>query len=409
MWRSVSPVLLLLAAAPAPGWAQSYLVAPFTNRTQVAQFDWLGESLAESVREMLVEESVPAVSRDERDEAARKLSLKSISQVSLAALIKLCESANAERLLYGRMEFVPAPPPPASPPSAAAAASTEPATGSAPPATPASRGTLRVTARVFDVKDAVQVIEFFETGPVEKLGELETDLAWKIRRWLRPDRPVPLEDFRLRHPVVKITARESYVRGLLASSAEQRHRLFTQAVRQEPLFAQPVFQLGREHFVNANYREAAGWLERIPGRSVHFVESRFLLALSRYQLSDYAAARQIFEQIHQQLPTPELWNNLGAAEARLNLPRALDSFRKALEADPNDPDYQFNVGYTLWKRGEFETAANHFRAVLDRTRDDQDAIQLLGRCLKKSGPRAGDWRSEGLERLKESYEEPASR
>ena len=92
-----------------------------------------------------------------------------------------------------------------------------------------------------------------------------------------------------------------------------------------------------------------------------------------------------------------------------DLKNAARALRKALETDSSDSDYHFNVGYTLWKHGDFEAAANHFRAVLDRARDDQDAIQLLGRCLKKSGPRAGDWRSEGLERLKESYEEPGPR
>jgi hypothetical protein len=34
---------------------------------------------------------------------------------------------------------------------------------------------------------------------------------------------------------------------------------------------------------------------------------------------------------------------------------------------------------------------------------------MLGRCLKKSGPRPGDPRSEGLERLKYNYEERAYR
>ena len=387
MQRPPIVVLLWIAAAAAPALGQTYLVAPFANRTQVGAFDWLGESLAETIRETLVEDGYAAIARDERDEASRKLALKPLSQVSLASLSKLCQSAAADRLIYGRLEFLPT-------------------TAGAPSS---SRGTLRVTARVLDVKDVVQIGEFFESGPVEELAVLETDLAWKIQRWARPDRQIDLEEFRRRHPAPKLNARESYIRGLMTPSAEQRHRLLTQAVRLDPQFSQPSFLLGREHFLKGNFREATGWLERIPARSVSFVESRFLLALCRYQLSEFDAARLLLEQIAPRLAAPELWNNLGAAQARLNQPQALASFQKALEADPGDTDYQFNAGYTLWKRGEFEAAANHFRAVLDRARDDQDAIQLLGRCLKKSGPRPGDWRSEGLERLKESYEEPAAR
>ena len=365
-----------IAAAVAPAHSQTYLVAPFANHTTVTSFDWLGESLSETIRETLAEEGYSTVTRDDREEAARKLSIKPVSHVSLASLAKLCSSAGADRLVYGRLEFLP---------ESAATAGTS------------GRGTLRVTARVLDVKDVVQIGEFFESGPVLELATIETDLAWKIQRWARPDRQTGLEEFRRRHPTVKNSARESYVRGLLAPTAEQRHRLLTQAARLDPTFAQPNFVLGREHFLKSNFREAVGWLDHVPSRSLNFIEARFLLALCRYQLSEFESARQHLEQIAPQLPVPELWNNLGAALARLNDPRALDSFKKALDADPADSDYRFNMGYSLWKRGDFDAAANYFRAVLDHARDDQDAIQLLGRCLKKSGPRAGDWRSEGLE------------
>ncbi len=73
--------------------------------------------------------------------------------------------------------------------------------------------------------------------------------------------------------------------------------------------------------------------------------------------------------------------------------------------------YQFNLGYALWKKGDFAEAGNHFRAVLDRDPEDQVATLLLGRCLKKQGARSGvtaaDARLAGLERLKTNYQERA--
>jgi tetratricopeptide (TPR) repeat protein len=387
--QRLSTVFLWTVAAAVPAVCQTYLVAPFANRSKMPALEWVGESLAETIRETLAEAGFATVARDDREEGARKLALKSVSQVSLASLSKLCDAVNADRLVYGRLEFVPE--------------------TDAAGAVALGRGTLRVTARVLDVRDVVQIGEFFESAPVQDLAALENDLAWKIQRWARPDRTIDFEEFRRRHPAPKLAARESYIRGLMTPSADQRHRLLTQSVRLDPDFSQPAFVLGREHFLKANFREAAGWLERIPARSPRHVEARFLLALCRHQLSEFAAAGQLLEQISPQLPAPELWNNLGASQARLNRGEALDNFKKALEADTADPDYHFNVGYALWKRGDFDAAATHFRAVLDRARDDADAMQLLGRCLKKSGPRAGDWRSEGLERLKESYEEPGPR
>jgi len=386
----MSALLVCLSAATTapPASSQSYLIAPFANRTGAANLDWVGESVSETIRETLADSGFAVLTREEREEAARKLSISSVSQVSLASLAKLTESAGADRLLYGRVELIPAP-------------------AGAPDG--ASRGTLRVTARVLDIREVVQIGEFFETGPAESLAALEMDFAWKILRWARPNLTESLDGFRRQHPAVKLNARESYIRGLMTPAADQRHRLLTQAARLDPQFPQPAFFLGRDHFENGSYREAAGWLDRVPAGSLYRAEALFLLALCRHHLSDFAGARQLLEQLATQLPAPEVANNLGAALARLNQPEALDHFRKALAADPADVAYQFNVGYALWKRAEFTEAANYFRGVLDRARGDQDAIQLLGRCLKQSGPRKGDWRTDGLERLKESYEEPPAR
>ena len=67
------------------------------------------------------------------------------------------------------------------------------------------------------------------------------------------------------------------------------------------------------------------------------------------------------------------------------------------------------MGYSLWKQGKFELAAANFRAVLDRSPSDQEATTMLGYCLKMEGPRAGDPRSDGRERLKTTFEDSAFR
>ena len=59
--------------------------------------------------------------------------------------------------------------------------------------------------------------------------------------------------------------------------------------------------------------------------------------------------------------------------------------------------------------GDFAQGAETFRALLDRAPEDAETVLFLGRCLKKEGPRAGDPRSEGRERLKLNFEETAYR
>jgi tetratricopeptide (TPR) repeat protein len=204
-----------------------------------------------------------------------------------------------------------------------------------------------------------------------------------------------------------VDAIENYIRGLLAAKTEEKHRFFTQAARLDPRFAQPSFQLGRLHWQKKEYKVAAEWLQKVPAGDAHYRESNFLLGLCRYYGGDFAGAETSFELVARSVPLSEVHNNIGAAQSRRNLSAALDSFRKALEGDATDATYQFNLGYALWKQGQFAPAAEHFQAVLDRNPNDADASQMLKRCQKQSGLRATEARTEGLERLKTNYDESA--
>jgi Flp pilus assembly protein TadD len=63
----------------------------------------------------------------------------------------------------------------------------------------------------------------------------------------------------------------------------------------------------------------------------------------------------------------------------------------------------------LWRSGKFAEALAAFREVVVRNPMDSEATILLGRALKQDGPRPGETRFEGRERLKTNYEETAYR
>jgi Tfp pilus assembly protein PilF len=211
------------------------------------------------------------------------------------------------------------------------------------------------------------------------------------------------------HPPVRIDANESYIRGLMSGNPEQRMKLFTQAAKLDDHFSQPNFQLGRMLFLRKDYKTAAQWLEKVTKNDSHFEEASFLLGICRYQQGDFDSAARQFRTVLADLPLNEVYNNLGAALSRRNDPAAGENFKKALEGDDGDPDYWFNLGYFLWKQGKFSEAAEKFRAALDRSREDQEATAMLGRCIKMDGPRPGDPRSEGRERIKTAFEDSAWR
>ena len=110
------------------------------------------------------------------------------------------------------------------------------------------------------------------------------------------------------------------------------------------------------------------------------------------------------------MPLNEVFNNLGAAQARQKkMDAAALSFTKALEGDSSDPDYRFNLGFTLWREGQYPAAVESLRAATERNPGDQEATALLGRALKADAPRAGELRSENRERVKTNYDEEAYR
>ena len=131
--------------------------------------------------------------------------------------------------------------------------------------------------------------------------------------------------------------------------------------------------------------------------------------MAKFRDRDYLAAQTAYEKIRDLLPSAEVFNNLGVAESRRGQTHALASFREALDLNPNHTDYHFNLGYILFKTGQYEAAAERFRAVLDREPNDAMATSLLGRALKSEGLRKGnpaDARYENLERFKETFERP---
>ena len=151
---------------------------------------------------------------------------------------------------------------------------------------------------------------------------------------------------------------------------------------------------------------AAGWLGRVHRGDPHYLEAQFFLGLCTYQMGDHAAAAKCFETVAASVPLNEVYNDLGAAQTRNDLPAAIESFRKALEGDSADLDYRFNLGYALWRAGQFPAAADNFRTVLTSNPDDEEAATLLGRAERREPFRPG---SEGHERLKTNYEETAYR
>jgi len=358
--------------------AESVVVLPFFNLAKQPNLEWIGESIAEAVHDSLASEGALVLDRDERLEAYRRLSLRPGAELTHASVFKIGESLDATHVVYGSFDL--------------------------------SAGSLRIPARILDLKNTRQSQPFSQSGALEDLAAIETRLGWQALSGLGW-KPLPSErDFLQARPGVRLDAVESYIRGLLASNAEQRHRFFTQAARLDEKYSQPCFQLGKVYWEKKDYKLAAGWFERVAPSDPHYLEAQFFLGLCRYFTSDFVGAEKSFEHVSAAMPLNEVFNDLGAAQDRRNnLAAAIASFQKAIEGDDRDPDYHFNLGYVLWRSGKYPAAVDSLRAVLARNPADTEATILLGRALKQEPPRPGDPKVEARQRLKTNYDETAYR
>ena len=380
MRRWILAAILCAAAA----CADTFVVLPFANVSKSAPgINWVGESISETLRETLAAGSVIALDRDERDEAFKQLGIKQNVLLTRASMIKLAGALDADQIVYGEFELIP---PPA--------------------ATSGTRGSLRISAHVLDLKRMHQGPEFSELGAMEDLAALQMRLGFRTLKFLLGPNAPSEGEFMSAHEPVRLDAIENYVRGLLSPAKEQKLRFLSQAVHIEPAFSQPIFRLGMLHYEQREFRPAAEWFAKVKSTDAHYRESVFLLGVCRFSQGDYAAAQALFEQLAKDVPLAGVINNIGVCQSKRNLPAALATIEQAIDADPGDAAMQFNAGFVLWKQARFEKAAVHFREALDRDGSDAESKQLLDRCQKKNGPRPRE-RIEIQERVKTEYEEAA--
>ncbi len=378
--RHIPALFLLVAAFPWPSRADTWLVMPLANQTNKPNLDWIGESVGESISEALLRQGLLVVDRAARQEGENRLALRSNSLLTLASMLKLAETLDADHLVYGEIQLKPV------------------ASG---------MGTLQLKVEMVNVRHLRPGGRFTETGPLEDLASLQSHLAWQVLSKTLPKSAPTEVQFRQARTNIRVDAVENYVRGLLASTPETREKFFQQALRLDSRYSQAAFQYGRLLFERDNLPSAVLQLDKVQIWDPHYREAQFLLGLGRFQLNEFRLAAVAFDKVRQEVPLNEVLNNLGLAQLRLGLPEAVETLRRALEGDPNDATYHYNLGLALLMRGAYSEAATQFRASLDRNPEDPEATRLLGRCLRVTAIPPGRDEFAGAERLKYEYEEAA--
>ncbi len=358
--------------------AETVLIVPFYNLSNSKNISWIGESLAESLGEALAAEGIVRVAPDERRATMAGMGIQQAARLTQATVLEIAINVDARVAVQGEFTLL---------------------------GVAGDPRQVRITSSVIDIRQMHRVAQLEETGPLDELSRIQSRLAWKLIRALRPAYAVPVETYLQTHPAVRLDAMENYIRGLLASNQEQQLRFFSTAARLAPTYSEPSLRLGLYQLERKDYRAAANWLTKVGAGASRYREALFYLALCQYHLGEFEPARARLEQLATEAPLNEIFNNLGVVQARLDQEAALSSFGRAIEADPADPAARFNAGYYLWRKGRFEEAKIRFAETLERSPEDEAAETMIERCEDRQGPQTGDPRTERQERLKTRYDE----
>jgi len=370
---------------------RTMVVIPFENTSPTPGLEWLGESFPETFHEQLNSPVLYVASRDERLRAYDRQGVPAGVHPPRATLYRLAEQMDVDYAVLGSYRY---------------------------------DGTrLTAVAQLLDMRAEKLLPAVTESGPLADLGTLQSALAWDLLRLIRTDYSVPRDKYITSVRPPHLDALENYVRGTLATSAEEKVTYYREAVRINPAYAQAWLELGKTYYAQHAYELAIAALSQVQQSSLVSGlmsgavarEANFYLGLAAYAHGDFAKSESAFQFVAARLPLAEVYNNLGVVAARRgHSPKtATDYFQRAIQNDSSDPDYHFNMGVTLSLAGDRAGATRELRAALDHRPNDAEAKMMLDSLTTPAGSGAivpsSATTKVPAERIKRNYEEDAFR
>ena len=98
----------LMVSINAQGNVDTVMILPFENTSGKPEFNWVGESFALSLSELLKLPSINVVSNGERKLIQQRLRIPLTNLPSLATSLKVAREGNATLLVAGKYNIVPA-------------------------------------------------------------------------------------------------------------------------------------------------------------------------------------------------------------------------------------------------------------------------------------------------------------
>jgi tetratricopeptide (TPR) repeat protein len=399
---ALAPAVLPVAAAQAQPAASSagprILVMPFENVTRDGRIFWLTEGAAVMLTDDLNALGAGAITRAERQQAFDRLQVPPVAALTDATVIRIGQLVGAAQVVVGSLQL--------------------------------EGDALVVRARSIALESGRIQANVTDRGPLPDLFATFE----RIARRIAPPSPKSSEEIERQHPPVAVF--EDYIKGLLAETPATAVNYLNAALAQQPSFDPARLALWDVFTDQGDHAHALAAVAAVPAASPVARPAKFLAGLSQIQLRKYDDAFATFKSLLDAQATPTALNNLGVVQLRRGATAqtgvATFYFKKAAEADPDDPDYVFNLGYAYWQDRDPQAAIYWLREAVRRNPADGDAHFVLAAALMTGGDvseaarerdlarrlsaayepnrrAAGDIVPKGLERLKNQVELPHPR
>ncbi|HEY2496672.1 MAG TPA: tetratricopeptide repeat protein [Candidatus Angelobacter sp.] len=367
-------VTLPLPAQQQPGpvrVSRLLLIIPFENTSNTPGVDWISEAFPEVLGTRLTPSGLFIMGREDRLNAFDRLGIPAAAKPSRATLYQIAQQLDADYVLMGDYRVEGA--------------------------------SISAHARLMDMERLRLSPELTESGALTDLIAIQSALAWDVLNTLNLAGKVSKSDFIAQFPAQRPEVLENYVRGITASSEQEKIRHLKEVVRLEPAHALAILQLGKSYYKARDYESAMNWLARVPKGDANSNEAEFYLGLAAFYGGHMDQADSAFRALAARLPLTEVLNNIGVVTARRGQHGARDYFERIVETDPNEPDYRFNLAVALYREGDSQGAARELRELL-AIYPDAEAKTFLETIAAGAQPARLP-----LERIKRNYDESTFR
>jgi tetratricopeptide (TPR) repeat protein/TolB-like protein len=374
------PLLLAAISAPAPAQTaislgKTILVVPFENQSKVPGIEWIGESFPELLQERLDSPTMFVLPREDRIHAYDHVGIPVELHPSRATIYRIAEDLGVDYVVFGHYSF--------------------------------DGRIFNAASQLLDMHHSRLLPETKESGTLVDLITVQTSLAWDILHTFRPEFSTSKQAYLASASPIRLDAFENLVRGVTAPNAAEQIRHFREAARLNPTYWKAVLRLGEAYYRDRQYDQAVSWFGRIPLNESHAPEANFYLGLAAYFKGDYSRAESAFTFVAAKLPLAEIYNNLGVVASRREQKNAAEYFQKAINSDPNNADYHFNLAVALYREGDLTGSSRQIQQSLAEHPTDGEASSLLQLTTAGSRPQQGA--KAPLERVSTNYSESSFR